>query len=111
MDIDEDPEGKVTVTIQTDAGEVSMRVPREAVLGAAAATAATSSLTVDDFLGAIVDDAFAKHDADGSATLEWDEFLEYARGCKFLTAWFGDLGGKDKAAEGGAISWRDAHLA
>ena len=89
-----------------------MRVPREAVLGAAAKTAATSSLSADEFLGAIVDDAFAKHDADGNATLEWDEFIEYARGCKFLTAWFGDLGGADTSAEGGgAISWRDAHLA
>ena len=34
-----------------------MRVPREAVLGAAAKTAATSSLSADEFLGAIVDDA------------------------------------------------------
>jgi hypothetical protein len=55
VDIDEDPEGKVTVTLQTDAGEVSMRLPREAVLGAAAATAATGSLSVDEFLGAFVD--------------------------------------------------------
>jgi hypothetical protein len=27
-----------------------------------------------------VDDAFAKHDADGNATLEWEEFIAYARG-------------------------------
>jgi hypothetical protein len=48
-----------------------------------------------------------KHDSDSNAALEWDEFIEYARGYKFLTAWFGDLSGDG----GGVVSWKDAHLA
>ena len=113
VEIDEDPEGKVTVTLQMDAGEVSMRVPREAVRRAAK-TASTTSLTADEFLGAIVDDAFAEHDTDGNATLEWEEFVEYARRCAFLTAWFGDLSSSSPGgggAGGATISWQDAHLA
>jgi len=91
VELDEDPEGKVTVTLSTAAGEVAMRVPREAVLGAAAAAAGAAGgrLSVDAFLQGIVDDAFAAHDTDGNTTLEWNEFLKYARGCQFLTAWFG----------------------
>lgn len=108
VEVDEDPEGKVTVTLDTDAGEVSLRVPRDAVLGDAGAGRAATALSADEFLGAIVDDAFAAHDADGNATLEWDEFVAYSRQCAFLTAWFGNLGG---AVGGGPVTWRDAHLA
>ena len=79
-----------------------MRVPRAAVLYA---IASVSTLSVDAFHGAIVDDAISKHATGPNETLEWEEFMSYARGSLFPLAWFGELG-----KDAGAVSWKDAHL-
>ena len=47
--------------------------------------------SLDAFVAALVDAAFAAYDADDSATLERDEFVGFARRNPFLNGWFGGL--------------------
>jgi hypothetical protein len=58
---------------------------------------------------ALASAALAAHDADGNASLEAAEFVEFARRNAFLALWFGPALTEAKPASTGA--WREADLA
>ena len=66
-------DGQVRVQLNTAAGPATLLVPSTALAGDAAA------LSVEDFVGALVEAAFAEHDKDGNGTIEQEEFVAFAQ--------------------------------
>lgn len=104
--LEQQADGMVKVGLTTTVGPVTIHVPVSALKDCS-----TAELSADAFLEALVNDAFAKNDADGNATIEMDEFVAFVKSNDFLSAWFGFLQQEpSKVDYGGKTSWKDAHL-
>lgn len=105
--LEQQADGMVKVGLTTPVGPVTIHVPVLALKDCN-----TAELSADAFLEALVNDAFAQHDADGNATIEMDEFVAFVKSNDFLSAWFGFLQQEpSKVDYEGKTSWKDAHLA
>ena len=82
-------EGMVKVDLKTKVGVATIVVPSSALADDPAPGA--GALSLDAFLSALVSGAMAKYDADGSGTIEAEEFVAFAKENPFLQVWFGSL--------------------
>ena len=86
-------DGQVRVQLNTAAGPATLLVPSTALAGDAAA------LSVEDFVGALVEAAFAEHDKDGNGTIEQEEFVAFAQEPRRVGLYHNVLGGHGTVAE------------
>ena len=93
----------ITVTLRTKVGTATLEVPRDA-LSPQALSEHGHHLSVDAFLGALVDDAMRKNDADANGSLEAEEFVAFAKDNPFLSIFFGHLTQSGVRAKS---SWKD----
>jgi len=94
---------RIKVELRSKVGTATLDVPLDA-LSPQALSEHGHHLSVDAFLGALVDDAMRKHDTDGNGSLEAEEFVAFAEANAFLSIFFGHLtqeGGRAKS------SWKD----
>ena len=90
------------VELHTAVGVATIFAPSESL--SAEAVASGGTLSLEAFVGALVDSALAAHDASGNGKLERDEFVAFATANPFLSLWFGHLASTEKPT---AASWKD----